>query len=74
MFSLSEFFLILFVALLVLGPNSLQNLLRRIVVLLNKKNQLFTQLQEYWITLKKEQHLAENNKRAEAVDETYKKN
>ena len=61
MFSFSEFFLIIFIALLVLDPSSLQDLLNRIV-----------RLQAQWLALQKEQILAENNKRAQSVDESYK--
>ncbi len=72
MFSFSELFLIIFVALLVLGPTSLQALLGRIVLLLHKTNEIISQLQSQWLTLKKEEILAENNKRAQSVDEVYK--
>ena len=72
MFSFSELCLIILVALLVLGPRSVQDLLRQIEILLRKKNELFTQLQEQWLVLKKEQRLEENNKRAQRADEIYK--
>jgi len=71
-FSFSELCLIILVALLVLGPRSVQDLLRQIEILLRKKNELFTQLQEQWLVLKKEQRLEENNKRAQRADEIYK--
>ena len=73
MFSFSQFFLISFIALLVLDPRSLQNLLYRAGILLRKREQLVTQLREEWLIFRKKQRLQENNKRAEAVDELYKK-
>ncbi|MES2141842.1 MAG: hypothetical protein V4471_03010 [Pseudomonadota bacterium] len=73
MFSFSQFFLIIFIALLVLDPRSLRNLLYRAGVLLRKREQLVTQLREQWLLLRKEQRLQENNKRAEIVDGLYKK-
>lgn len=73
MFNYSELLLILFVALLVLGPKTLQNLIRRLNILLSNKQRIFTQLSEQWIVLKREQRLEENNKRAKRADESYKK-
>ncbi len=73
MFNYSELLLILFVALLVLGPKTLQNLIRRLKILLSNKQRIFTQLSEQWIVLKREQRLEENNKRAKRADESYKK-
>jgi Sec-independent protein translocase protein TatA len=72
MFSFSEFFLIIFVAIVVLGPNLLQDLLGQIARFLRKKNAIISQLQSQWLALQKEQILAENNKRAQSADEFYK--
>lgn len=72
MFNYSELLLILFVALLVLGPRTLQDLMRRLNILLSNKQRIFTQLSEQWIVLKREQRLEENNKRAKRADASYK--
>jgi len=73
MFSFSEFFLIIIVACLVLGPNSLKKLPRQLAMVLKKRSELLSQLQECWHILQKEEYLEENNKRARKIDACYKK-
>jgi Sec-independent protein translocase protein TatA len=72
MFSLSEFFLIIFVALVVLGPSVLQALLFQLGNFLKKSNNLIIQLIEQRPALQEEQILAENNKRVRKVNGRYK--
>lgn len=73
MFSCSELVLILFVALLVLGPKALQNLISQLSCLLINKQKIIAQLSQQWVILKKKQCLEENTKQARKVDEYYRK-
>jgi sec-independent protein translocase protein TatB len=66
-----ELLLILFVAILVFGPNKLPMLARHLGLLLRKMNQLQMQVLEFWREQQKALQLQDNERAAEKADKTY---
>lgn len=69
--STGELLLILFVALLVFGPEKLSMLAGHLGKLIRYLNQVKQQLGEFWQAQLNEQQLRENQRKAEDADAVY---
>ena len=69
---ISEFLVILIVALIVFGPTKLPMLATHLGLLVRKLNQLKTHINQFWQKQLNEFQLQENKRKAEIADRQYK--